>query len=565
MDVDNNKYRLNTHSIAIILMALGYNQSAIGVEFNIGEVSGAFNSKLTVGSSWRVAERDMTSDASRADSNLNYDKGDAFTQIFTGQHNLKLQYKNVGLFVRGKYWHDYAMANNAVNHGNAANGFVPNEIINDSNYNDLAKDRGIELLDAYTFADFTVGNIGVDLRLGKQVINWGEGKLIYGGINTINPIDVPALFSPGGNLLDALIPVNMAYANLSLTSSLNFSSFYQFGYQASVLNTCGSYFSNNDFLAEGCDYLLIGPESMSDEDKFADGRFVIERGTDNDVSEDGQFGLSLQYTAAALNDTQLGLYYMNYHSRTPLASAEAGTFNPANPVNNPKYHSSYPEDIQLIGLSFNTRLPWILSGEISHRLDMPLQINGGDLMAAALTPDPDSPLYDRFNGAAQGETVEGFDRFDYTQAQLSAMLMFKNALGANKIILISELGYGHTWDLDESEGAIKYGRATVYKDDKDDGYATSNSAGYRLAARAHYRNLYKGITLTPAVMWAHDVYGYSPSPGSTFMEGRTATRVSATADYLKMYSMAISYTAFNGDYDPRSDRDFVSASVSLSF
>ncbi len=49
------------------------------------------------------------------------------------------------------------------------------------------------------------------------------------------------------------------------------------------------------------------------------------------------------------------------------------------------YYTEYPEDIKLIGLSFNTQLQWggiALQGEVAYRQDMPLQFDDVELLFA---------------------------------------------------------------------------------------------------------------------------------------------------------------------------------------
>ncbi|EDM66112.1 hypothetical protein PE36_10758 [Moritella sp. PE36] len=592
--------------IALALMVSGYTAAPQAIEFNWGDVEGSFNSQITAGSSWRVEEAAAKnvgvgngglpgSTPTGDDGNLNYEKGDAFTQTIKGLHDLGLTYETeegttFGAFVRGKYWYDYALDQNDVVHGSATNGYVANEPINDDDFNDLTKSKGVALLDAYIFTGFYLGEVAVDLRLGKQVVNWGESSFIQGGINAVNPVDAAAFRRPGAEVKEGLLPVNMMFANIGLTDNLSVEAFYQLEFESTVIDSCGTYFSTADYLAEGCDKLVIQPgaplPSLVDSELHAGG-FYAERGTDEDASDDGQFGVAFKYYAESLNATEFGFYYMNYHSRLPYASPETGQFNgagaipntpflpathPSAAAYNPKYHTAYPEDIQLFGLSFNTTVSeWAVSGEVSHRLDMPLQINGADLLAAALSADPNSPLTPEYSQAGAGETVDGFHRFDYTQSQLTLIKFFDKALGTDRITAVAELGYGHVWDLDESDDAIKYGRATVYGvsydgvgDDKD-GFTTSDSAGYRLAVKADYRNAFAGVDLAPSVAWSHDVYGYSPEPQGTFQEGRTGVNLALKANYLNTYSMSISYTQFGGDFNPLSDRDYVSAAVGISF
>lgn len=607
----NKKQRgfFKTTPIALALIASGYSAAPLAVEFNWGEVEGSFNSQISAGSSWRVENQDSknispgnggdsNTTGTGDDGNLNYDKGDAFTQTIKGVHELTLQKENYGIFVRGKYWYDYALDNNDLAHGNSTSNYVPNKPIEDDDFNDLNKAKGIELLDAYIFAGFDVGDTAVDVRIGKQVVNWGESSFLQGGINAVNPVDAAAFRRPGAEVKEGLLPVNMLFANIGLTDNLSVEAFYQLQFQETVIDSCGSYFSTADYLAEGCDKLVVQASSLppsSDQFLHDNGIYAV-RGTDEDASDSGQFGIAFKYFADELNATEFGFYYMNYHSRLPYASAEAGGFNgggdlqplpgtPFLPVNyplappgyssenyNPRYHTVYPEDIQLFGLSFNTAISeWAVSGEVSHRLDLPLQINGSDLLASALSGDAASPTTPYYKGFSAGETVPGFNDFDYTQAQMTFIKFFDKALGTDRITLVSEFGYGHVWDLDESDDAVKYGRATTFgvsydgKGDDDDGFTTSDSAGYRLAVKVDYRNVFSGVNLSPTVAWSHDVYGYSPEPQGTFQEGRTGLNLAVKADYLNKYNMSLSYTQFGGDFNALSDRDYVSVAVGVAF
>ncbi|WP_392339243.1 DUF1302 domain-containing protein [Moritella marina] len=603
MKKTTQKKYFKTTPIALALIVSGYTAAPQAIEFNWGDVEGSFNSQITAGSSWRVEEAAAKNvgvgngglpgnTPTGDDGNLNYGKGDAFTQTIKGIHDLGLTYETeegttFGAFVRGKYWYDYALDQNDVNHGSATNGYVANEPINDDDFNDLTKSKGVALLDAYIFTGFYLGDTAVDLRIGKQVVNWGESSFIQGGINAVNPVDAAAFRRPGAEVKEGLLPVNMIFANIGLTDNLSVEAFYQLEFEPTVIDSCGTYFSTADYLAEGCDKLVVQPSApvpdLADRQLYVGG-FYAERGTDEMASDDGQFGVAFKYYAESLNATEFGLYYMNYHSRLPYASAEAGLYNdaggapfipaviPGAETYNPKYHTVYPEDIQLFGLSFNTTVSeWAVSGEVSHRLDMPLQINGADLLASALTDTDGSPLTPTYREASAGDTVDGFHRFDYTQSQLTLIKFFDKALGTDRITTVAELGYGHVWDLPEGEDDIKYGRATVYGasfdgvGDDTDGFTTTDSAGYRLAVKADYRNVFAGVDLAPSVAWSHDVYGYSPEPQGTFQEGRTGVNLALKADYLNMYSMSVSYTQFGGDFNPLSDRDYVSAAVGISF
>ena len=430
---------------------------AQATEFNIGQIEGSFDSQLSMGSSWRVESQDSallsntngTDNFSNSDDgNRNYKSGDAFSQIFKGSHDLQFSYQNFGGFLRGKYWYDSALANNQVEYGHTptaerGNGPTGTNLdyenadtrLDDSDFNELSKAQGATLLDAFVYGSFDILDMPLDARLGKQVVSWGEGTFIRGGINSINPVDVNAFRRPGAEIKEGLLPVNMAYANIGLTENLSAETFYQIGFQESVVPGCGTYFATNDYAPEGCSAVLIGG-----------GAFSIGRNIDGNrkARDDGQFGMALRYLSEALGDTEFGLYAMNIHSRTPLVSGTKNTFDEeayvagivtpvaiqgqtdiatalatnvyaegsaehlaagaalaaaidattagakqgalVNIVATSNYFVSYPEDIIVTGLSFATNAgSMAISGEISHKMDAPIQINGPMIIGTLLT------------------------------------------------------------------------------------------------------------------------------------------------------------------------------------
>ncbi len=84
-----------------------------------------------------------------------------------------------------------------VPHGNFPNGYLADTPLSDDGMSNLNSFKGIALLDAYLYYSFDAGSVPIDLRLGRQVVSWGESTFIQNGINAINPVDVTALRRPG--------------------------------------------------------------------------------------------------------------------------------------------------------------------------------------------------------------------------------------------------------------------------------------------------------------------------------------------------------------------------------
>ncbi len=571
--------------LAVIVSGLSLSSAmSHGVEFFM-DVEGSFSSQLSVGSSWRMSEPDaaLLSPGNNNDGNANFENGDAFSQIFKGSHDLHLRSGNYGVFLRGKYWHDFALEDTKVNHGHAANGFSENEKLNDKDFNDLSKFSGAALLDAYVYGMYEIGYTPIDVRLGRQVVSWGESTFILGGVNAINPVDVNAFRRPGAEIKEGLLPVNMAYVNVGITEFLSMEAFYQLEFQETVIPGCGTYFSFNDYAPEGCNQVILSGDALDglDDATRVSAGYALNRDSDGNrlAKDDGQFGIAFRYMSEALGDTEFGFYAMNIHSRLPvvsgvksaswLSAADAGGLDQAigNNKNDTFYYVSYPEDIQLAGLSFAANVgSMAVSGEISHKKDVPLQINATQLLTAGLTGySTSAELAADVVATANGADFDGYRLFDVSQAQFTILQFFDRFLGASRYTLIAEAGYTFVHDLDENDDAIKFSRAGIF-DGSDEGYVTESSWGYRARMVGQYTNVFSGVNLKPTLAFSHDVEGFAPQPGGAFREGEQSIGLSVEAEYQSMYTASISYTEYmGGDYNLTADRDFASVSLGVQF
>ncbi|WP_416740176.1 MULTISPECIES: DUF1302 domain-containing protein [Pseudomonas] len=491
---------------------------AFGVSFNVGEIEGQFDSSLSIGASWSTENANknligvnnggrglsQTSD----DGHLNFKSGETFSKIFKGIHDLELKYGDTGIFVRGKYWYDFELKDED----------RPFKDISDSNRKEGAKSSGGQILDAFIYHNYSIADEPGSVRLGKQVVSWGESTFIGGGINSINPIDVSAFRRPGAEIKEGLIPVNMFYVSQSLTENLSTEAFYQLEWDQTVTDNCGTFFSQPDVISDGCDQNLAVLRTRNGLNSSLaaaglpagfrnaaintlsargvtwgnpDEGAVVRRGPDRDARDSGQFGVSFKYMFEPL-DTEFGGYFMNYHSRAPIFSGKgapasaysaqalggalvgagipgaivggqtglAAQLLPFQVVGNSSYFVEYPEDIRLYGLSFSTTLPtgtaW--SGEVSYRPNAPVQLNTTDILYSGLTPL--NPNVSVLQGRP-GEDQHGYRRKEVTQLQTTFTHFFDQVMGAERLTLVGEVGWTHVGGL-ESTSKARYGRDPSY-------------------------------------------------------------------------------------------------------
>jgi hypothetical protein len=336
---------------AVAVASLALSLPAGAAKFDLGPFEATFTSRLSVGASWRVEDTDnafvspgntqgfgRASSSTADDGNLNYGQGDMYSLLFKGVHDLDLNAGNWGFFTRVKYWYDYAQANDTVPHGHAATNYTPNDHLDMSRFEPLARDQGFQFLDYYLYGDFDIGNKPLELRAGNMVLNWGENLFIQNGVSVIAPFDVTALRRPGSEIREALLPVGMVYANFGATDNLSLEAFYQYDWDRAILDECGTYWNAADPYGGGCDYLTV---SAADPDASQVGTTVINRGGDVEPEDSGQFGISARYFAESLNSTEFGFYYLNVHNRTPIFSGinteEGLGGNILNPAVQPKF------------------------------------------------------------------------------------------------------------------------------------------------------------------------------------------------------------------------------------
>lgn len=606
-----------------VAVAAGFSGYAGAYTFNpdkLGGIEAQFNTTLTAGATWRTENRDKglvgignggsASSTNYDNGNLNFDKGDTVSKIVKGNSELFLSYNlnsnlltRVGALVRGRYWYDFELKDERRLHQPLSRAGRKNA-------------SGAEILDAYVFTDWYLGKVPVSARYGNQVVSWGESTFIPNGINAINPIDVNAFRAPGAELKDALLPVEMFYLSAGITENITLEGFVQTDWEKVRIDDCGTFFSTVDFVADGCGPINpVGSLSDAQSAGAALGGVVIPRAADKEADSKDQFGVALRWYLPALNDSEIGLFYIKYNSRLPYISGIVNSTPgglgsvPGAPgfPDFPDYLIEYPENIDLYGISINTTTPggWSLGAEYSFRHDMPLQWNAFELITAGLQTGT-SLLEQRRRqelgltaGSIDGLVASGNDRYDVSQFQFTLIKFFDQVMGASRLSLINEAGANWVHDLPGYNEA-RYGRSgtyglgptlvatpfgqldlcgpdaaligraplnanTAYCENK--GFTTDFSWGYRTRLVWDYLDAFAGVNLYPRLAWSHDVEGYAPQPGGAFNQGSKSLGVGLEAVYQNKISADISYTNYFGGkpYNEFRDRDHISASVSYSF
>ncbi len=464
------------------------------------------------------------------DGDLNYARGTLFQAPLKVTQDLTIGYKDFGFFARTLYFYDVVNNDfrefhpNRITSGNindpdvgipsgatgallpypGAKVFGPGALVrNQRTGGEILSQAGTNLqyLDSYVYGKLPLwADKELTFKLGRQNINWGESTtLVINSINQANPINANNFFRVGTQVEEVFTPINQAFLSFEPISNLTVEGFYQLEWKNVESQTPGTYFSSLDvgtsFTVDNVAASFAGtaedPEGLASLQynplaRITPTTLTLRRAPDNEPKTGGQFGIEFKYFAEDLNNgTELGLYFINYHSRLPYGSfyssnascarregnalgidatnsleflltcpniPQTSLLDPAHarsdavPLDSAKFQLEYPENIKLIGASFNTTVgDYSLQGEVAYRPNLPLQVDLQDLAFAAFGPTL-TRCHDRTSGVlgagCSGSTV-GLGEDGRGGQQLYGNSNFTDANGNNPYPDTFDLVVGH--------------------------------------------------------------------------------------------------------------------------
>lgn len=603
--------------LAAVVLAVGSSMSAQAGTLDLGdglEAIWTLNTSLTSG--WRAKNPDPeligvgdggNASAYTGSATKNFGKGDNFTTLFRVVGDVNLRKGDKGVVLRAKAWDNHRLSSQSVSVGAPSNNFMPDTRLDDSQFDtNLSKFRGAALLDAYVYSGFDLGgDIQGKVKFGSHAVNFGE-SLFVPGVNQYSVFDVNALRQPGTLLKEAILPVPQVSASFGLPSGASMEAFYQFKWERTSIDGCGTYWSPSTALNCTNGKALVASDAAGSftSSQYANGvpalgglNFNFSRLPDREPKNVGQFGFAFKKSVEVI-DTELGAYYVNYTTHVPNLSAVRDLTTVPRSI----YYSAAPlgsifwdysaKNIKVAGLSASTVIGgWAVAGEASYTKDFPVQVSPVDLFFAVAAPNGAGgvgigPLASRYgsSAAALGSNADlrGYDLKNKTQLQASTIKIFPNVLGASSMSLVGEAAFQHWSGIGNPNTGVRYGRGFEYgaaqhaslggaclagnaANCTQDGYFTSNAWGVRILAELEYPNLIASVNLKPRLFVSQDVKGWSAD--SMFVQGRRTISLGLRAEYAKRYYLDLSYTTFNSKarFDSFHDRDFYGMVLGAAF
>ena len=227
---------------------------ASAATLNLGGMEAQIDTTLSAGVAFRMQDPDAAligienGGSARSvngdDGNFGYKKGDVVSAAVKATVDMDLAFnRNFGVFARGSAFFNpeasdagnldqRLAANRSRNRGEAELGPLGHDRLDDV----------FELLDAFLYGSFALGDRYISFNLGKQVVSWGESTFIRNGINILNPIDVAKIRLPGSEIKEALTPIPMVSLSTSITDNLSVDLVWQTEWDRVEIDPRGSFF-----------------------------------------------------------------------------------------------------------------------------------------------------------------------------------------------------------------------------------------------------------------------------------------------------------------------------------
>lgn len=499
-----------------------------------------WDTTLSYGLAWRTEGRDKRLSngfpdpviANTDDGNNAFDRGSLISNRASFLTEINLNWReDYGLFMRASGFYDDVYQQDNDNDTGTSNCFVGGQCASPDHFSQETIDqhgKDVRLLDSYLYGSWDMAGRNLNLRLGDQVVSWGESLYIPNGISgSQSPADATKANTPGVEVKEIFLPVGQLFGQIDLTDNIGLQAYYQYEWEKTEIDGVGSFFSVTDQMDEG---------------GFTDAFGMTRRLRDDKPSDKGQYGVAMTFMAEALNNTEFGLYYVRFHDKTPQLDFLSNW-------NDAAYQVRYFDDIDLYGASFSTVLGETnVSGEISYRDGQPVLVDTG------LVPH-----------AVRAETL---------QSQVSFIHVFSNTPLADTVTLNGEVGYNRVLSNDKAESFNVFlpdgmgGFFPLATPNSDQLYYDKSAWGYTLSASFAYLNVFDGWDLSVPLVFSQAVNGDSSLLGSFGMgEGDDRLGLGTTWTYLNNLTLEARYNAFLGNAKdtPLADRDNFAINVKYSF
>lgn len=458
---------------------------------------------------------------------------------------LDVSYQGFGVRLSGAGWYDgvYQRDHNANDSSTTAN---PVSVAYNQFTDATRKLHGgdAELLDAFVFDRFKLGETSASVRAGKHTLLYGESLFMgFNGIAAAQaPIDVvKAVSVPNAQFKEFMMPINQLSGQLQINPDLTIGAYYMLDWKGDRLPGSGSYFSAMDSVGTGGERLIVG--------NAPPGNVSFHREADMKARKSGQGGAQLRFH---VEDVDYGLYAVRWNDRGPsglyLHPFAGAPVVSGSGVQVGTYQWAFHEGIRAVGGSANTTFGNVNVGaEVSFRANTPLDSDAQLDLAGA--NNSDNPLY------AVGKSAH---------AQVNWIASIGPSFVSREADFVGEVAWNRRLSITKNAAALNPN-------------TTRDAANIRVIFEPKYRQVIPGVDLSVPIGVGYGLKGNSSVVGAFLGEHTGDISIGVNGAYLDVWRFGLNLTHYTGRAAPfidgghrsfaqsNADRDYLSFNVRRTF
>lgn len=403
------------------------------------------------------------------------------------------------------------------------------------------------ILDAYAYTSFGVGDGDATVRAGRHVVSWGE-SLFFPAISLAQgPVDGTKSDIPGTETKDLLLPEDQVSMIYRPTPEWTLMAHAQYGWHPTVSAAPGSFLNSGDTSGPGNE--CLGPVIPTGTGGYACS--FGARQSDDRPGDTGQWGVGTRYRVS--EETEVGLYYLNYHDRVGLP--EIDVFAASDALEGGAYRNRYFDNVKLIGASFSTTLGLAtLAGEMAYKRGAPELVD--------TVVDPES-----------GTALPTPTRANVLQTSVNSFINLGRSDFADGALLLAEVSYIDVRSVKKikARGVESLGAIAEYFPASNKLSMSGHGLGISTSLILTYDGVFSGWDLEVPISYSHQLSGRTLM-GPVGGEGDRRVSVGAALTYNQNLSFEINYLDFLGNASTDikterllTDRDQLSLVVKYNF